>query len=143
MGIISIVTQFATTLIGWLKDKSQAKHDLDMATIQAKTQVVLSRTQANTEWELAQLNDKDKGLRWASFVLFASPLIASWISPTFGKYVQAGWAALQPWQANVLAGMSLAVFGLKTIPRLVGSTVAAVVDSLNRPQLPPPEDTTK
>ena len=133
--MISDLISLATHLFkGWTESK-KAKSDLKLAEIQAKKDILLSKETANSEWEIAQLTDKDKVLRWAAFILFASPLIASLISPKWGTWVAHGWASLPSWQANVLSGMCLAVFGLKKIPQLVGSTVGAVKDALSKPKL--------
>lgn len=143
MLILDTIFSGITTAFGYFKEKTKAKHELEMASIKAKTEVVLSRERANSEWELAQLRDKDKFLRWAAFMLFASPLLAALINPEWGKYVQSAWHSLQDWQANALSGICLSVFGLKSIPRLIGSSVGAVKDALNPPKLPEPKGTKK
>jgi len=133
--VISELVSLASHLFkGWTESK-KAKSDLKLAEIQAKKDIILSKETANSEWEIAQLTDKDKVLRWAAFVLFASPLIAGLISPSWGAWVAQGWSSLPSWQSNVLSGMCLAVFGLKKIPQLVGSTVSAVKDALVKPKL--------
>lgn len=141
MNPIATIISGLTTLFTWFKERAKETHDLKIAEIRAKKQIVLSKDMANSEWEIAQLLDKDKLLRWAAFLLFASPLIASLVSPTWGAWVQRAWHSLEPWEANVLSGMCLAVFGLKKIPQLVGNTVGAVVDAIKKPKLPPPRDT--
>lgn len=141
MYLIAAILSGFGTLFRWLKARAEAQQDLKLAEIQAKKQILLSKEMANSEWEIAQLLDKDKMLRWAAFLLFASPLIAAMISPAWGAWVQRAWHSLEPWEANVLSGMCLAVFGLRKIPQLLGSTVGAVVDALKRPKLPPPQQT--
>lgn len=89
--MIGEIFGFGKTLLSWFKDRSKAKQELKMAEIKAKTQIVLSENTANSEWELAQLTDKDKLIRWAAFLLFASPLISYWISPRLGDIVMMGW----------------------------------------------------
>lgn len=120
------------TVFGFIGDKTKAKHERDMAQLTLETRLLLSEQQANSKWEIAQLNDKDKLLRWAAFLLFASPLIAYWISPELGQRVQLGWHSLQSWQSDGLSGMCLAVFGIRKIPELIGSTIGAVKDGLKK-----------
>jgi len=74
--VISLLVEGIKTVFGWAKEKSIAKHQRNMAQIQNETELLLSKQKANSEWEMAQLNDKDKVLRWAAFLLFASPLLA-------------------------------------------------------------------
>jgi hypothetical protein len=63
-------------------------------------------------------------MRWAAFLLFASPLLAYWISPTFGRHIQLGFASLEPWQSECIKSMCLAVFGYKYVPHMLGYTVS-------------------
>lgn len=126
--MISEIVKMASWVFNVFKEKRNAAKDLKLAEVEAKKKIMLSDTQANTAWELAQLSDKDKYLRWAAFLLFSSPLIACLISPEWGVRVKEAWGQLPEWQANVLSGMCLAVFGLKKIPHLVGATVRAVKD---------------
>lgn len=132
--MIGLIYDGLKTIFGWYTEKKKAKHERDMAEIDLEKRLLLSQQEANSKWERAQLNDKDKTLRWASFLLFASPLLASLINPQYGKYVQNAWHSLPQWQANVLSGMCLAVFGIRKIPELVGSTVGAVVSAVRKPQ---------
>lgn len=124
--LVKLAVSGVKTLVNWGKEKTVAKHKREMAQIELETRLLLSQTEANSKWEMAQLNDKDKILRWAAFILFASPLLAHFISPELGKRIQDAWHMLPDWQSNVLSGMCLAVFGMKKIPELLGSAVGAI-----------------
>ncbi len=138
MNPFSLIFSGISTVFGFFKERAHAKQDLKLAEIEARKQMVLSREQANSEWELAQLADKDKVMRWSAFLLFASPLLASFISPQAGAWVQHAWHSLEPWQADGLSAMCLAVFGYRSIPRVIGNTVNSVAAALRKPRLPPP-----
>lgn len=130
--MIGLVLEGVKTVFGWMKEKSKAKHEKNMAVLELEKRLLLSRQQANSQWELAQLKNKDKIMRWCAFLLFASPLIAYWISPSFGKEVQAGWSFIEPWQAEVLKSMCLAVFGYRACGKLVGSITGNIAQSLKK-----------
>lgn len=130
--MISLILDGIKTIFGWVGDKQKAKHERDMAALELEKRLLLSQHEANSNWEIEQLKDKDKVLRWAAFLLFASPLLATIVSPELGQKVQLGWHALHPWQANVLSGMCLAVFGMRKIPQIVGATVGNVVQALKK-----------
>lgn len=130
--MISLILDTVKTVFGWVGEKSKAKHEREMASIALETRLLLSSREANSKWEIAQLNDKDKVLRWAAFVLFASPLLATLIEPSWGHKVQDAWHMLKPWQANVLSGMCLAVFGMRKVPEVIGMTVGSIKEGLKR-----------
>lgn len=130
--MISIIFDGVKTIVGWLAEKSKARHERDMAQLQLEKRLLLSEQEANSKWEIAQLNDKDKILRYCAFVLFASPLIASLISPNWGHKVQLAWQMMKPWQANVLCGMCCAVFGMRKVPNIIGSIVGSIKEGLKK-----------
>jgi len=86
MSLLSLVFSGLTTVFGWLKDRAQKNQDLKLAEIEARKQMVLSKQLAVAQWELAQLVDKDKILRYSSFLLFSSPFWSGLLSPTFHQY---------------------------------------------------------
>ena len=124
--MFSLILEGVKTVFGWAKDKAKAKHDRNMAQINNEARLLQSRETNNAKWEMAQLNDKDKFIRICAFLLFASPVLAYWISPELGARVQEGWNQLTPMQADVLRGICLAVFGIKKFSEGLGSTVAAL-----------------
>jgi len=130
--MISLILDGVKTVVGWFTEKAKAKHEREMASIELEKRLLLSKQEANSKWEIAQLNDKDKILRWAAFVLFASPLLAALINPAWGHKVQSAWHMLKPWQANVLSGMCLAVFGMRKVPEVLGMTVGAIKEGLSK-----------
>ena len=128
--MLSLIFDGIKTVIGWTREKAKAKHDRTMAALELDKRLLLSKQEANSQWEISQIKDKDKVLRWAAFVLFASPLLASLINPDFGNRVQQAWHSLPDWQANVLSGICLAVFGMKKIPQIMGSITGSITQAL-------------
>lgn len=128
--MISLILDGIKTIFGWVKEKSKAKHERNMAQIQNEARLLSERESNNSKWAMAQLNDKDKLIRISAFILFSSSFWSHLISPEFGKVVHQAWASMPHWQANVLSGMSLSVFGLKKIPQLIGSTIGAIKEGL-------------
>lgn len=129
--IFSLIFDAFKTGVGYFREKAKAKHERNMAEVQNETRLLLQEGTNDSKWSMAQLNDKDKLLRIAAFLLFSSSFWSHLISPEFGKLVQQAWHSMPEWQANVLSGMSLSVFGLKKIPQLVGATVGAIKQGLS------------
>lgn len=141
MSALTIIISGITTLLSWLKARAKATQDLKIAEINARRDMVLSRQMNVAQWELAQLVDKDKILRYSSFLLFSSPFWSGLFGPGVHNYVLGLWNSLSMFQENILAMICAAVFGRKTIPNFIGGTIQAVVGAIRRPLLPAPKET--
>jgi len=130
--MISLIFEGIKTIFGWVKEKSQAKHERNMAQIRNEARLLEEKETNNSKWAMAQLNDKDKLLRISAFILFSSSFWSHLVSPSFGKLVQESWSSMPHWQAEVLAGMSLSVFGLKKIPQIIGATVGIIKEAIQK-----------
>ena len=119
--MISLILEGVKTIFGWVKEKSQAKHERNLAQI---------KNEAN--WSMAQITNKDKFIRIGAFLLYASPLIANWISPELGATVQQGWNQLTPDQAEALKVICFAVFGIRTGTRFIRETLGIIKETLNK-----------
>ena len=132
--MLSLIVEGVKTVFGWAKEKAKAKHEKTMARINNETRLLSDHLQANSKWEMAQLNDKDKLIRIGAFLLFASPILGYWISPAIGARVQEGWNQLTPMQAEVLKIICCAVFGIKKATELAGGLVGALRQGWNSVQ---------
>ena len=130
--MLSLILDGVKTVFGWIGAKSKAKHERTMAALELEKRLLLSTQEANSKWEIAQLNNKDKMLRWAAFILFASPLLAGLINPDWGQRVQEMWHLLKDWQANVISGMCLDVFGMRSIPNILGASIGAIREGFKK-----------
>ena len=77
-------------LTQWLKNRGQVKraeHKRDLAVINNQARLAQSETDYNHEWEMANLRDKDKGLRYFSYCMFTAPILITVISPEYGKQI--------------------------------------------------------
>lgn len=128
--MIGLILEAGKTFFKWMKEKSVAKHERNMAALELEKRLLLSKQEANSQWEIAQLKDKSKFLRWAAFLLFASPLLISFISPSYGREIQQFWHTMPAWQADGLKGFCLAVFGMRQVPMALQGIVGAVKQGL-------------
>jgi len=108
------------------------KKKIANAEADAKANALSNGSAPKTAYEIAQLSDKasDRYLRWAAFILFASPLLSAFISAPLSEQIQVAWATLLPWQATTLQLMCVATFGFKKLPQFFGSMIKAVKDAL-------------
>jgi len=128
--MLSLIVDAVKTVFGWMGDKSKAKYARDMAALELEKRLLLSKHEANSQWEIAQLKDKDKSLRWTAFLLFASPLIVGIINPAWGHRIEGVWSSLSALQHDVLTAMCLAVFGMRSSITAIGGIVGSVKQAL-------------
>ena len=124
--LISPVTNLAGS---WLKNraaKSKAKADLELAIIQNKTRLALSENEANHEWEMAQLQDKDKWLRWFSYSMFTAPILVMVVAPEHGKRIFENLEYVPSWLIEIWIALNGAVWGLSSLKGVVPSVIGSV-----------------
>ena len=120
---IPIMDDYANQLKkeGYIKKKEN-----ELALLENHTKFIKEADNLQSLPDIANLNDSDKGLRWAAFLLFTSPLFGYLISPEIGQRITKAWAELPEWQAQMLNVMCIAVFGLKQIPNMLGNVIGTI-----------------
>ena len=86
----------------------------------------LAEHEANSEWEMAQLQDKDKILRWFSYTMFTAPIVITVISPEWGKQIFQNLEYAPSWVVEVWIAMNGAVWGLSSLKNVVPSVVGSI-----------------
>lgn len=98
--ILSFIFGSGTDLIKqWQENaakKQQAKADLQVAYLENKTRLMLSKDEYNHSWEMEALKNSSTSLKWGSFILFAGPIGLTWVLALFDNVPMAerAWAAM-------------------------------------------------
>lgn len=121
--LIGPIAGLASTFINKQAEKSQAKHKLELAIIENKARLAAAKDQANADWEMAQLEDKDKILRWFSYTMFTAPIVITVVSPEWGKQIFQNLEYAPSWVVEVWIAMNGAVWGLSSLKNVVPSVV--------------------
>lgn len=124
--MFSLLLPLFKTFFERRSETKTSQHALDLQRLEAELQQLKKNPNAIKSWETRSSVNTDRVMRWAAFLLFASPLLAGLISPSFGHQVLKAWQLLEPWQEKILSGMCLATFGMRSIPSLIGSIVESV-----------------
>ena len=61
--LVTAISGVASSAIQARTEKTQAKHKLELAVLENKARLAAAEHAANSSWEMAQLEDKDKWLR--------------------------------------------------------------------------------
>ena len=121
--LIGPIAGLASSFVNKQAEKAQAKHKLEMAIIENKARLAAAKDQSNADWEMAQLEDKDKILRWFSYTMFTAPIVRTVVSPEWGKQIFQNLEYAPSWVVEVWIAMNGAVWGLSSLKNVVPSVV--------------------
>jgi len=124
--LISPVAGLASSWLAGRAAKSKAKAALELAVIENKTRLALSETEANHEWEMSQLQDKDKWLRWFSYSMFTAPILVMVVAPEHGKRIFENLEYVPSWLIEIWIALNGAVWGLSSLKGVVPSVVGSI-----------------
>lgn len=118
-------------LTKWLENRgkiSQAKADRELAVINNQARLAQDTQTNNHEWEMASLRDKDNGLRWFSFWLFALPIIITVLWPEWGKEIFTNLKIVPEWFVQTLVAMIGGIWGIVELKKAAPQFLAAIKD---------------
>ena len=124
--LIAPFTSLAGQVLKTRAEKSEAKHKLEMAVLENKARLASAVSEHNSEWELANLQDKDKWLRWFSYSMFTAPIVITVISPEWGRQIFVNLEYAPSWVVEVWIAMNGAVWGLSSLKNVVPSVVGQI-----------------
>ena len=135
-GIISGVAAVGKQWLSNQAEKTKAKHTLDVAEINNRARLMESASENNHDWEMASLRASGLGLKWASFSLFALPIIFTVAAPFFDgnaavaemwlnfERVPEGWM-------KIYYAITGGIWGIATLKDM-GATPAALISSVKQ-----------
>jgi hypothetical protein len=121
--IVGAVTGVVSSAIKAKSEKALAKHQLHLAVMQNKARLATAETEANSEWEMAQLEDKDRFLRWFSYTMFTAPIVITVLAPEYGRRIFENLEYVPEWMVQVFVAMNGAVWGLSSLKNVVPTFV--------------------
>ncbi len=105
--------------------------DIKNAVAENKARLLRDTGSNNHDWEMANLEDKDKWLRRISFGMFSAPFIWALFDPEGVKaYFETALAAMPEWYIQLHAAMVGGVWGFaalkNSIPAIIGGVKKAL-----------------
>jgi hypothetical protein len=120
-------------LTQWLKNRGEiakAKHKRNLAVINNQARLASDEQSFNHEWEMASLQDKDKALRYISFLLFSLPIIITVLLPEYGKTIFANLENVPDWWVKTFIAINGGIWGIVELknaaPQLINAIKGAV-----------------
>ena len=128
MWIKDLLSAIPNTIKGYFSFKSskvQAKRETELAIINNKTRLALSKLEYNKSWELETLKNKDVFLRRFSFLMLTYMIAIPIINPEMATETYARLDTAPEWLVTIYFSVLSAVWGLSelknSIPQLVTS----------------------
>ena len=99
----------------YLLETLQARHNLKLAGITNRTRLLLSKEEANHEWEMRSLETSPKVLKYFSFVMFSAPIVVTIVSPTVGTELWNNLALVPDWFQGAWITINGTVWGISAL----------------------------
>ncbi len=126
LGILTGIATLANTWFEGRNEKQKAKIELNRAEADNKIRLLRDINQYNKEWEIAQILDKDKFLRWLSFVLFSAPFIVALFDPqAVNYYFTIALAHVPTWWTKSFMSIVGAIWGLSSLKNITPAIINA------------------
>ncbi len=126
LGILTGIATLANTWFEGRNEKQKAKIALDKAEADNKIRLLMSENEYNKEWEIAQIRDKDKGLRWISFILFSAPFLVALFDPqAVNYYFTIALANVPTWWTKSFMSIVGAIWGLSSLKNITPAIINA------------------
>lgn len=124
--------------VGIVKDFVQGRRDLQQAEIRTaqavednKARLAASVEDHNSSWEMAQLSDKDKGLRRVCFVILMAPFVYAMFDPqAVTNYFDVVLDAMPEWYINIVVGVIGAIWGFSYARTQLPSIIGGIMDAI-------------
>ncbi len=124
LGIFTAISSLASTWLQGRNAKAKGKMALDKAEVDNKIRLMLSTQDYNREWEIAQIRDKDKSLRWFSFILMSAPFIIALFDPqAVNYYFTVALAGVPAWWIKAYMGIVGAIWGLSSLKNITPAII--------------------
>ena len=122
----SWISKPVTAVINGFVDIKKAKHARKLAVINNQARLASDKESNNHEWEMASLQDKDNGLRWCSFWLFALPVVVTVITPEYGAEIFTNLEIVPEWFFQTLIAMIGGIWGITELKKAAPQFIAAI-----------------
>lgn len=124
--ITAVISALAAPVSTWLNRRAElkaAEHATALAIQENKTRLALSESEYNHQWEMAQLQNSSKVLKYASFSLFAGPVLLAMLAPWLKVDLTPMWVSLESvpeyWRAG-FTGITGAIWGIAQLKDMGG-----------------------
>ena len=115
---LGIIADLIKIPIQGVVDHYKQKQEIKKAAAENRARLLRDETSNNHEWEMQQLEDKDKWLRRLSFGLLSFPVVMAWLDPErVDEYFKIGLSSMPEWYIGAYMGIIGAIWGISEYKR--------------------------
>lgn len=121
------------TIGGWVNDSFKHKRELAAAEAENKARLLRDEQSHNSAWEMANLTDKDQGLRRVCFGIFITPFFWAMFDPqAVTNYFQVVLNAMPEWYVQIVIAMVGGIWGISALKNVVPSIIGQSIKALRK-----------
>jgi hypothetical protein len=131
--MIGIIASLAKPLVTGAVSYLQTGQEMKAAEKENKARLLRDTKSNNHEWEMANLQDKDKWLRRISFTMFSTPFVVALFDPVaVEQYFNVALSAIPEWYVQIFCSMIAGVWSVSALKNTAPALVNGVVKALRK-----------
>ena len=131
--MLTLIGGIITNLIGMGADHLEGNRKMKQAEATNKARLLQDTNSNNHEWEMANLQDKDKWMRRISFAMFTWPFIWVYFDPTEAQnYFTILDQYLPEWYKQTYMGITGGIWGISALKNAVPGLVSGIVNAMRK-----------
>ena len=116
--------ELVSNIVGRVGDSVKQGREIAAAEAENKARLLRDEQSHNATWEMANLTDKDQGLRRVCFGIFIFPFFWSIFDPAgVTNYFQVVLTAMPEWYVQIVIAMVGGIWGISALKNVVPSII--------------------
>jgi hypothetical protein len=125
--------ELVSNIVGRVGDSVKQGREIAAAEAENKARLLRDEQSHNSEWEMANLTDKDQGLRRVCFGIFIFPFFWSIFDPAgVTNYFQVVLTAMPEWYVQIVIAMVGGIWGISALKNVVPSIIGQTISILKK-----------
>jgi hypothetical protein len=125
--------ELVSNIVGRVGDSVKQGRELAAAEAENKARLLRDRETNNAAWEMANLTDKDNGLRRACFGIFMFPFMWAVFDPQgVSTYFEVVMKAMPEWYVQLVVAMVGGIWGISALKNVVPSIIGQTLNILRK-----------
>jgi hypothetical protein len=131
--MLTLIGGLLSQVLGGVTDHFKHKRELAAAETENRARLLRDEKSNNHEWEMANLRDKDKLLRWISFGMFTWPFVWIGFDPEAARqYFEILAQTMPDWYQEAYLAMTGGIWGISALKNAAPSIVSGIVGAVRK-----------
>jgi hypothetical protein len=125
--------ELVSNIVGRVGDSVKQGREIAAAEAENKARLLRDEQSHNAAWEMANLTDKDQGLRRACAAIFFFPFFWAAFDPqAVTNYFQTVLAAMPEWYVQIMIAIVGGIWGISALKNVVPSIIGQTINILKK-----------